>query len=77
MKDFNIKDIIQYSENKTHEIYGKLKSLEDKMKITNLSLLSNTNDIYKFEGEDYKNYNQLENNFLHVSNFGSRKKVYI
>jgi SWI/SNF-related matrix-associated actin-dependent regulator of chromatin subfamily A member 5 len=47
------------------------------MKITNLSLLSNTNDIYKFEGEDYKNYNQLENNFLHVSNFGSRERKYI
>ena len=76
-KDLDVSQIIAYSENKTHEVYGKLKSLEDKMNITNLSLLSNSNDIYKFEGEDYKNYNTGENNFLVNSNFGSRERKYL
>lgn len=77
-KELNIEEVLEYSENKTHEIYGKLKSLEDKMKITNLSLLSNSNDIYRFEGEDYKNFTVNESaNFLNISNFGSRERKFI
>eukprot|EP00340_Litonotus_pictus_P005588 CAMPEP_0170515282 /NCGR_PEP_ID=MMETSP0209-20121228/1721_1 /TAXON_ID=665100 ORGANISM="Litonotus pictus, Strain P1" /NCGR_SAMPLE_ID=MMETSP0209 /ASSEMBLY_ACC=CAM_ASM_000301 /LENGTH=1089 /DNA_ID=CAMNT_0010799683 /DNA_START=4 /DNA_END=3273 /DNA_ORIENTATION=+ len=76
-KEFNIFDIIKYSENKTDEVSGKLKSLEDKMNITNLSLISNPNDIYQFEGEDYKKYTALENNFINVGNFGARERKFL
>jgi hypothetical protein len=73
-KDVNIFDIIKYSENKTDQIQGKLKTLEDKMNITNLSLISNPNDIYQFEGEDYKNYTNVETNFINVGNFQRERK---
>lgn len=75
--NIDIFDMIKYSENKTENFNGKLKSLEDKMNITNLSLVSTSNDIYQFEGEDYKKYTALENNFINVSNFGSRERKFI
>lgn len=74
--NIDIDQLIKYSENKTDEITGKLKKLEEKLNISNLSLSSNPNAIYQFEGEDYKNYTSIENNFIATS-FGVRERKFV
>lgn len=74
----DITDMLKYSENKTIELNCKLRSLEDKMNITNLSLFTNNKDIYKFEGENYKNFlgdNNINN--LVINSIGQRERKYL
>lgn len=75
-QDQSILDILKYSENKTEEIFGQLKKLEDKISINNLSLSSDSKDIYQFDGEDFKKYKEsTENNFVNISiNLGQRER---
>ena len=53
-EDKNIEAILDYSINKTEKINAHLKNIEEKLNINNLSLTSDSKDIYQFEGEDYK-----------------------
>ncbi len=57
----DIEEILEYSINKTEQINSHLKSLEEKLNINNLSLSSDSKDIYQFEGEDYKKKQNEEN----------------
>jgi hypothetical protein len=50
----DIEEILDYSINKTEQVNSYLKNIEEKLNINNLSLTSDSKDIYQFEGEDYK-----------------------
>jgi hypothetical protein len=53
----NIENIIDYSIKKTAEINQVLNKIEDKFNLNNVSLTGEDekqNDLYMFEGEDYK-----------------------
>ncbi len=58
----DIEEILDYSINKTEQVNDYLKSIEEKLNINNLSLTSDSKDIYQFEGEDYKKKLNDDNN---------------
>ena len=72
----NILNILKYSEDKTEKMLGKVKSLEEKLSINNLSLASDSKDIYNFEGENFKKYLQINSeSFVNFSNsIGQRER---
>ena len=68
-EEATIEQILEYSINKTEKINNTvLKSIEEKLNVANLSLnTGNKQDIYQFEGEDYKKKSELSDNFIKLS----------
>jgi len=68
-EEATIEQILEYSINKTEMVNNTvLKSIEEKLNVANLSLnTGNKQDIYQFEGEDYKKKIELSDNFIKLS----------
>ena len=57
--------ILKYSVEKTEVIHNEIKKLEDRFHLANFSIHSDEQDMYIFEGEDYKkNKEELHQNVI-------------